>query len=78
MEVRQIAADVNEIVLLPRQGTFVGSDWRRVPDPQAVSREALEAPAEMATQRGYDHIREGKSGYVEFSFQVTAGKTYYM
>lgn len=67
---------IQEIVLLPAQARFGGSEWRRVKDPRALGDVALEAPKAWTSALAADALKRGALGYAEFSFDADAEREY--
>lgn len=67
------AADVEEIVLLPREATLVGAEWALVRDPRSSSGLALEAV--QAPYRPIDHV-ERRPAWASFRFYAPADREY--
>jgi ferric-dicitrate binding protein FerR (iron transport regulator) len=69
---------IDEILLLPGQGSRMGTEWQLVDDPKASTRTALEVAAELPrSQRGLtgDVLRKIPS-YVTFRFRANANRDY--
>jgi hypothetical protein len=68
---------ITEIVLLPKDGRIKGAeDWKKVPDPEALSGTALLSPRAWTSDLSPAALKQGSLGYVEFTFEAEADQEY--
>ena len=80
VELKADVMRVPEVVLRPHLARIVGREWRSVPDQEASTGFALEAPesrtAGLPGDDTFSRFREGSLGYVEFRFLAEPSREY--
>jgi len=69
---------IEEILLLPRHGKIIGSDWKLVPDENTGSGEALEAEEIRTLDVTEARSKSGRLGHVEYTFYADANRDYHV